>query len=367
MSRDRYRSTLKRLGHYFSPRAFLHWWGQGLLLCLPPAWRDRLTAPPARLIVEQADGEIVISVVEKGIAQELVRYPEALLADGLPDAPKPQHRQVVLRLAPGQALAQTISLPQAAEANLRQVVGFELDRLTPFPADKIYYDARIVERHEATRSLRVRFVMVLRSILDPLLVQLRNTGLMPEQVALSGDDSGCNLLPVEQRPRRTSIAGRIQTVLLVLLMVTTLAALAVPLWQQRSLVIDLIPRVDAAQQRAEEAVALRRQLEDAVAASRFLLEKRQSNPRAIEIVNELTALLPDNTWVEQLEIRNNQVELRGQSAEATALLALVEESDLFEGATFRSPITRDRRTGQDRFYLTAQVAADQSSTAGDGS
>ncbi len=66
-------------------------------------------------------------------------------------------------------------------------------------------------------------------------------------------------------------------------------------------------------------------------------------------------MLPDNTWVEQLEIRNGQLELRGQSSEATALLSLIEASSMFQGATFRSPITRDRRTDQDRFFLTAQI------------
>lgn len=335
--------------------AGLRWWGRGLLLWLPVRWRERLGGTPPRLLIEPGREELVISAAERGQTRELVRYPMALLDEGLPDVPRPGHRQVVLQLSGEQALAQLIQLPKAAAGNLRQVVGFELDRLTPFPADKIYYDARIVENSADARTLQVRFAMVLRAVLDPLLTRLRSAGLAPEQVTVTGDDSGCNLLPPEQRPRRTSMAGVLRGLLLTLIVITLGAVAVLPLWQLRAQVIELLPRVDAAQRQAEEVLNLRQQLESTVESSRFLLEQRRTRPLVLDVVNELTVLLPDHTWVEQLEIRNGQLELRGQSREATSLLGLVEESPLFEGATFRSPITRDRRTNQDRFFLTARI------------
>lgn len=340
---------------FLNPAAALRWWGDGLLLWLPPSLRQRLMAPPPRMLIDLLAEEIVISEQTGEASRELIRYPRALLADGLPDAPRPQQRQIVLRLPLGQALIQTITLPQAAAANLHRVVGFELDRLTPFPVDKIYYDACVVAQQPATRSVQVQFAMVLRATLDPLLEQLRATGLMPDRVVVAAGDSGCNLLPAGQQPRRASLAGRLRMALLLLIVLTGLAALAFPLWQQRSLVVALIPRVKAAQQQAAKVAGLRRQLDTAVESSRFLLDKRQHRPRVIDVLNELTRVIPDNTWLEQLQIRGNQIELHGQSQEASALLQLVENSPLFQGATFRSPITRDRRSGEERFYLVAQI------------
>jgi general secretion pathway protein L len=75
----------------------------------------------------------------------------------------------------------------------------------------------------------------------------------------------------------------------------------------------------------------------------------------IELLKELTAILPDATWVEQLEISGNEIRVRGQSPTASALLGLMEASKLFQNATFLSPITAGA-AGKDRFYLSAQIA-----------
>ncbi|MDX1606527.1 MAG: hypothetical protein R3202_10075, partial [Candidatus Competibacterales bacterium] len=243
-------TSLARLAHRLSPAAFLRWWGQGLWLCLPPALRERLSGPPPQLLIEQVDDELRISEVDGSRVKELSRYPRALLSEGLPDVPRPRDREVVLCLTPRQTLARTLNLPLAAEANLRQVVGFELDRLTPFPPNRIYYDARVIERRTDQRSVRVRFVAVLRDTLEPLLAQLRASGLAPERVVLAGDDSGCNLLPAERRRRRRRWGERVQLMLMVLLGITILVALALPLWQLRSQVVDLLPRVAVARQEA---------------------------------------------------------------------------------------------------------------------
>ena len=60
--------------------------------------------------------------------------------------------------------------PEAAKENLRQVVGYQLDRLTPFTADNAYFDAHplqhdkqrkevladihVIPRHSVTQWLR---------------------------------------------------------------------------------------------------------------------------------------------------------------------------------------------------------------------
>lgn len=355
--RQQYQNTLRALRSYLNPLAFLRWWRDGLLLWLPESLRQHLTAPTPKLLIDVTADELVISAQEAGERRELVRYPRALLADGLSDAPKPRDREVVLRLPADQALSQMITLPQAASKNLRQVVGFELDRLTPFPAQQIYYDAQVLTQQQATRTIRVQFVMALRSVLDPLLDQLSATGLMPDRVTVAGDRGGCNLLSPERRPRRVSVAGTIRGVLWLLILVTGLAVAVLPLWQQRALVVELIPKVQAARQQAEHVAKLRRQLDKANELAHFLPAKRRQEPRVIRVLEQLTRVIPDNTWVEQLEIRGNQLELRGQSQEASALLPLLEQSPLFQGATFRSPITRDARSGKDRFYLTAQIVS----------
>ncbi|MEZ5584100.1 MAG: PilN domain-containing protein [Candidatus Competibacteraceae bacterium] len=50
-----------------------------------------------------------------------------------------------------------------------------------------------------------------------------------------------------------------------------------------------------------------------------------------------------------------EAQIRGQSVQASTLIGLLEESTHFKEVTFRSPITADRRTGKDRFHISARV------------
>ncbi len=137
-----------------------------------------------------------------------------------------------------------------------------------------------------------------------------------------------------------------------------MAAAALPLWQQRSIVVTLLPQAHEAEQQAEAIFKLRKTVDDSIESANFLLQKRKSRPLTIDLLNELTILLPDNTWVEQLNIRGDELQVRGQSLEASQLISLVEDSDYFFDVTFRSPVSRDRRTGRDRFYLSARIVKD---------
>ncbi|MEZ5590278.1 MAG: PilN domain-containing protein [Gammaproteobacteria bacterium] len=227
--------------------------------------------------------------------------------------------------------------------------------MTPFSADKVYYDAKIVDRQPDNRILRARLAVVPRTTLTAILTQLQTLGLTPAAVVIEGDTSGLNLLPPGKRRRRLNAVQWWGRALLLLIALTLLVAAALPLWQQRSIVVRLLPLVDAAEQEAQSVLAFRDRLDNAVESSQFLLEKRRQSALMVDVLNELTALLPDNTYLEQLSVRNGQLELRGQSAEATALISLIEDSKLFAQTTFRSPVVKDNRTGQDRFVISATV------------
>ena len=345
----------RRYRRLFSLNAFLTWWFAGLQSCLPAFVQRLFTVAPVKMVLEVDSDELVL--FKEGTEQEeLGRYPlRALAESGLQrQLSKAKNKLRVLRLPAAKVLAKTIQLPMAAEANLRQVIGFEIDRLTPFSLAKVYYDAYVLERQQEAKRIQVKFVVVPRAAVDPLLDRLADIGIVPDSVEAVGE-TAINLLPSEKRARKSRAAQRTQWVLGAIFFVLLLAACLLPLWQQRSLIVKLMPQVDAAQREAQAVFALREELERAVESSRFLIEKRQQNIFVIELLNELTTILPDGTWVEQLTIKDGEAQIRGQSREASMLIGLVEASDFFHNVTFRSPVIADRRTGRDRFYLSAQI------------
>ncbi len=333
------------------------WWREGLLAWLPVGFRRWLAGSARRLVLAVEDGACVLTREEPGHAQELERLDRTApdwkaIADRLRTE---RPRQWVLRVPPSQAIIRVVTLPLAAEKNPRQVVGFEMDRLTPFTTAQVYYGAVGLERQPESRRLRVELTVLPRAAVEPMLTQLRQQGLPPDALEVAGGRPGLNLLPPEQIPARELWSQRRRMAVMTVSLTLVAAAVALPIWQQRALVLDAVTRVDQAKKTAHQALALRDQLDKTLESSRMLVRKKQSTPARVDLLRELTVLLPDDTWLERLQIKGDNVQLIGQSGKASALVGIVEASKWLNGAGFTSPVTTDPRTGKERFMLNARI------------
>ncbi|HOW75881.1 MAG TPA: PilN domain-containing protein [Candidatus Competibacteraceae bacterium] len=345
---------------HWSLAAGWHWWRDGLLGWLPVRVRGKFLGSSRRLIIKpDADGWALFRQ-EHGEPEPLPQQSwESLDRETrrkLIKAERPA--AIVLQMPADRALTRVVMLPMAAASNLRQVLGYDMDRLTPFSASQLYYDALILERQPEQRRIRVELSALPRTEVDAVLEALAALGVAPDVVEVTEGRPGVNLLPAEKRPRRGVWPRRLQRTLIVISLSLALAAALLPLWQYRTLVIGLQQQVDALQRESSQVLTLREQLGKAVQSSRFLVQKKQSRPPVIELLRELTAILPDNTWLERLQIKGETLQLIGQSASASALVSVVEESKLLGDAAFASPVTNDRRTGKERFVLGARVVVE---------
>ncbi len=337
--------------------AVWRWWRDGLLAWLPAGIRRWLIGSSRRLVIAVDEGECVLLREEAGQDQELERL----------DRTSPDYqvvarwfrtekaRQLVLRFPAGQALVRTLPLPLAAEKNLRQVAGFEMDRLTPFVADQVYYHARVLQRQPEQRRLRVELTALPRVAVDPVLFQLRQQGLSPDVLDVAGAGSDLNLLPPEQRVRRGLWGQRLRAMVIVASLLLVVVASLLPIWQQRALLLDANARSDRLRAAADQSLALRNQLDRTLQTSNMLAEKKKAAPPRVDLLRELTLILPPDTWVERLQIKGDSLQISGQSARASALVGIIEASDLLDGAGFLSPVTTDPRTGKERFLLGAHI------------
>lgn len=335
------------------------WWRDGLLAWFPAGVRRWLIGSSRRLVIAVDEGGCVLLREEAGQSEELERLDRAS-----PDYQvvarwfrTEKARQLVLRFPADQALARTLPLPVAAEKNLRQVAGFEMDRLTPFAADQVYYHARVLQRQPEQRRLRVELIALPRASVDPVLLPLRQHGLSPDvlDVARTGLDLNLNLLPPEQRVRRGLWGQRLRVVVMVASLLMVLVASVLPIWQQRALLLEAIAKTDRLQAAANQASTLRDQLDRTLQTSQMLMEKKQAIPPRVDLLRELTLILPADTWVERLQIRGDSLQISGQSARASALVGIIEASDLLDSAGFLSPVTTDPRTSKERFLLGAHI------------
>lgn len=334
--------------------AFLSWWGQGLLYCLPLRVRRLFWRETVRLVLEPQGNGVRIrrecgeSSENLGFYDGVGRWNDDLIGeDGV----------LVFRLPLEQVLAKRIELPLAAEENLRQVLAFGMERHTPFAVNQVYYDFEIIDRNADTRRIAISLVAVPRRILSQWLDRLSHWGLRPAVVGVVGAGmEGINLLPEEARPSKNGgFLSRVNLGLGLLLIILVAAAVLLPLWQEREIVINLMPKVATAQRQAEAVISIRDRLDKTIEASEFLVKEKLKYPAAVEFLYELTRILPDGIWVNQLDFSRGKLDIRGEATEASALISLLESSPYFKSVQFSSPVTTNTRTGRDRFHVTAQL------------
>ena len=307
-------------------RAWQWWLGQ-LSACLPEHW----TRKPA---------------------EQLYQWP---LAE--PPTPPAGSVQAVLLLQPDQALVHCLTLPLAARHSLHNVLAFELDRFTPLPAERVHY--RVHSTRLSAGRLHVTLVVVRREHMSQWLDTFSRHGIALARIDLLNDQGqrlGTQLLPDDALQTSTGSGRRwlwAGAGLLVLMWV----AMALTLHDREQVLASRT--LEVAQQRAaaSELLGLRRDLEQAGGAERYLDDLKQQQPTRALLLAELSACLPASTWLQSLQInKQGQVDLAGFSADASSLINQIKQCPHLTDAQYQGIIQPDAVSGKDRFYLRAQAS-----------
>jgi general secretion pathway protein L len=369
--RQRYRAT--------PVPAFLSWWGRELGELVPAGLSGRLMPPKPQLWIVpaesgggdfrvwRADGEPrVLDVFGAGEDAQMLRGRwQDILAefrDGRPE--------VRLCLHEDQYLALPVDLPGAVESNLDEALKYQLDQISPFRAEQVVLDHR-VERRDAERDrIDVSLRIVPDDALDPLLERARAFGAVVHAVdTLSGDDpprpEGFNLLPESRRPRYVHARARFNALLGVGVIVLLGLVMAQTLILRERSVAELGEAADRLRTEAREVVQLQQQLEESLLAANFLAEKRAAQPPVIDLIDEVTRLLPDDIWLQQFQLMGSELRIQGRADGSQRVIGLLDESELFRSPEIIGSISIDPRTGQEQFRSQAQVVTRPPTSGGD--
>ena len=333
------------------------WWIGELFLLLPESTRQSIVQARKNTYLQLSENDVVIYRGTPECMQETGRCPLAattpvtddLLADG---------RDIVLLLPPEKTLKKTITLPAATEENLREVLAFDMDQQTPFSADQVYFDYAISSRSSKNKSIDVDLLLAPRRIVNDLLKSLATLDLRPDIVsAMSGSSSmfDLNLLSKADRPRKTFTVQKLNFVLAVLLLALTITALAIPILQKQRTLNSLQLEVAAAIEASATSAKLRRDIERLTLGSKRLLAMKSSQPMILSILDDMTRVVPDSTWISRLDVRAGEIQIQGQSSNAASLIGAIDASPYFSDPQFRSPLTQVPRSELERFHLAATL------------
>jgi general secretion pathway protein L len=344
-------------------RGFLAWWTGALASCLPARVRDLFELSPRRLLLRRVGADLQLALWRGDDVRPLAGVPVAALADDGRDplsallAPRVADVPRWLVLPAATVLRRRLTLPAAAGERLREVLGFEIDRQTPFTAADVSYDARVLNRR-GDDQLEVELVVVPKATLDAALA-----GLGPLASILSGVDAadaagqplGINLMGDARRHRREDPWRRRNAVLLLVAGVALFAAMWQMLANREAAAEVFEQQVDEAVRQARGASLEKRRLLDLVEGGAFLQAARAGAPTMVEVMDELARRLPDDTYLEKLSVEGDRVLLIGLSREASALVGRLQGSPLWTSPALAGALQPDPRTRMDRFTLTATL------------
>ncbi len=350
--------------------AFLDWWFGQLRALLPTRWQAALRTERAWIEIEPVPGGVDLRLPgQAGEAREAVRADSAEAVAEIVErfAHEARDARRVLLLPPARVLRRILPLPAAARERLQSVLGFELDRQTPFKPDQVHFDAKVRGEEAGGKQIRVEIALVPRSRLDEALAALGPLAATLDAVdvrGLEGRRAGFNLLPPERRVRRANLWLWINTGLVVAFLLLLLLAMNQTLANREAALARLDAEVETQRAEARAVNQFRRGLDEAVEGANFLAVRRAQQPIMADLLNELTRLLPDDTYLERLNFDGERVTMHGLSSQAAALLTLLQSSQLLRDPSLSGPIQPDQRAGKDRFQITAGYGPQTEEKAG---
>jgi general secretion pathway protein L len=313
-------------------------------------------------LVEDEVGGFILRSANDGRRQPLSDH-RIEIADGAVDGTLPgdwtealHGSRVEIILGSTRLLFRPLELPKRATEFLDAIIRSQIDRLTPWTAGESIYGWTAPEAMPGER-IKLTVVATSKTIVTPYLNALAGLGVRSTVVStLQPNASSDNRIKLfEQRDHAALNTGLIRQVLIgVLLLTGVTAAMAT------GLSTFVGGNLAAEQQELSRKISQRRSLlragQDAAGGPERMLENRKrETPASVIVLEEISRLLPDHTYVTEMRIEGDKLQLVGITQDAPSLISLIEQSAHFTRATFFAPTTRATNDPGERFHIEARI------------
>lgn len=266
---------------------------------------------------------------------------------------------VWLRLPLEACFVRHAELPAAAADHADRFLELDLERATPFRGQDVYTAHVIDPLRSSTGTLGVTQFIVRRSSIDSVLADMRATGVEIAGIDCWSED-GKTALPVNFIPREpgatpSNPVARVNRMLAAAGLALLILAGYMGLDAHERALAELSRQTAEARGTSEEARRRSLSAEAAAEDARAVTALRAAEMPMVEVLDHVTRLLPDTVWLSDLRVEGSEIEVTGEATTAAPLLALVENSEIFDEASFSSPINREPG-GKERFSLRAKLA-----------
>ena len=327
----------------------LDWWCEGLAAAL-----TRLAAavrPPRRFQLRTAVAPFVLHAMNARAGRSAIRVPDTSQG-GVPAEVLQQTRGSIFEVTvpPAAILERRLDpLPSESRPYVESVIQHRLEAMLPWPAADVLREVDIRDRDDGLLDVSVRATA--RPAIAQALALAATCGARAVVVTPDGG-GGAGSINVAMgtanfgalRVARSAIGG------LLALAAVVVGWSSYAHWSLASEVAALGEAI------AERRAALKRTADQRDRAGATGLQARKSEAViAVAVMEALSAILPDDTYLTELSLDGGRVRISGVSARATEIVPLLEGSGKFKNAAFYAPTTRTAGRAADRFSIEAVV------------
>jgi general secretion pathway protein L len=338
-------------------RGFANWWLSELRSAVPSNWLDWAGGEATLRVLVRRDKDFIVCSLASATGLSESRLPSnnfgaAALDDWLVERGLTREKVLIgAVLGRDLFLRRHLSVPNAALASLPRILEQEVLRRTPFDLSDIWHAALPSVSEDAVIHNVCHWII--RK--DRAQAALDELGLSANDVDFLAAATGSAAAPVISFRPTTNDDPPWAIRAIRLLFVTALAAVVMGFvifeWAQSS--VETAVETSLAEIRQDG----RGGGDGSNPAARLAAIKAEAG--MLDVWDELSRILPDHTFLNELRIVGGKVTVSGFSGDAAHLVRIIDRSPLFSDAALAAAITPDAAEHKDRFTISFRVRGGQ--------
>jgi general secretion pathway protein L len=276
-------------------------------------------------------------------------------AAGLAEKLKASRVEIVLQ--PDRFMFRPLELPRRAGEFLDGIVRAQIDRLTPWSADEAAYGWS-PPADAGNDRIVVTVAATARGLVSPLVEAVAGLGADSIVVSTLAPSSGADAAAIKVFEHAAKGALEVHRVRRALVAVLLAAGLLAGTAGTADVFVgnDLEARqIDVTRRIATQRLAMRAGDATRDSVLTALERRKHETPSSVIVLEALSQILPDHTYVTELRITGDKMQVVGVTRDAPSLVRLIEQSGHFTRATFFAPTTRSPTENGERFHIEAHI------------
>lgn len=338
------------------------WWFGELTALVPAAVRRALKPAERTIAVTVERNRISLTRFEDGKTEPLGQF--AMQDDDFSKTREELKRLLSkfpatrwrwgLYLGGDVVLRDRLHLPIAAKENFYEAVEFQVDRQTPFQRSEVYFDCHPIATNAAGRTLYIDYVIAPLEKVDTAVANMTALGIPVDFVTTASETAGqppsFNLLSNRNPPHRHR-GRKLNTFLAILAALLGGTVIFLTLDNDRRYAAALSAQVETLRNEAHVAERLHSEIASEQRSVNYVLNLKRDTDPVVQVLNDLTRLLPDDTWVSRFTYKGGKIQVVVHAPESSSIVRLVEGSDRFSGARMMTAVRKLKDANRERFTL----------------